>query len=270
MPKIFFAHASIFLLLTSYFLLLASPSFASLGIATTYEIGDDQAVNGDILCFSNPDAGGKLSRCQKTYDESMFGVLNTDPSVVLKQTATGQAVIQEGRALVNATTLSGSIKIGDYVSSSPIAGKAQKAQELLGYILGKALSDLPDNSGENLSYNGKNLRSGQIEVAVNIGPLGVLPRGTFLDKIGFAMVRGTQTPAAAGLFLRYVTAGLLVILVSFFAFNNFGHNLAKGMESIGRNPLAHNQIQFVIIINTLLIAGTVIGAIVLGLVIIRL
>lgn len=269
MPKIFFAATFIFLILNSYFLLLPSPAFAAMGIATTYEVSDSQAVDGDVLCFSSPDSGGKIVRCQKTYDDSIFGVQTTDPSVVLKQTPSGKAVVQEGWALVNVTTLGGPIKVGDYITSSPISGKAQKAEELLGYILGKSLVNFTDSEGQNLSYNGKNLKSGQIEVSLKIGPLGVLPRGTFLDKIGFAMVRGTQTPAAAGLFLRYVSAGLMLILVSFFAFNNFGRNIGKGIESIGRNPLAQSQIQLTIIINTILIAGTIIGAIVLGLVIIR-
>lgn len=245
-------------------------SLAALGIASTYEVDDNEAVDGDILCFNNSEDGGKLIRCQKAYDENMFGVQTTNPSVVLKQTEKGKAIIQQGRAEVNVTTLSGPIKIGDYITSSPISGKGQKAPEMLGYVLGKSLSNFDESAGEIMSFNGKSIRSGKIEVSVTAGPLGVLPRGTFLDKIGFAMVRGTQTPAAAGLFLRYVTAGLLVILVSFFTFNNFGRNISKGMESIGRNPLARNQIQLVIIINTALIAVVVIGTIILSLIIIRL
>lgn len=252
------------------FFVSKNQTFGALGIGTTYEVNDDQAIDGDVLCLGGPEAGGKLARCQKPFDETMFGVLADDPSVVLRQSEKGKTVIQQGRALVNATTLGGSIKTGDYVTTSAVTGKAQKAQELLGYILGKSLSNLSENDGKPLSYNGKNLKEAQIEISLAIGPLGVLPRGTFLDKIGFTLVRGTQTPAAAGLFLRYVTAGLLVILVGFFAFNNFGRNITKGMESIGRNPLAKNQIQFVIIINTVLIAATIIGAIFLALIIIRL
>lgn len=265
----------IFLLLFALSLILLpvfkSPALmAGPGIAATYEVPDADATDGDALCVAMPEAGGKLARCNRAYDERTFGVLSLDPALAFRNNTTGKPVVREGRVMVNTTTLTGPIKVGDYITTSSVTGKAQKAAELLGYILGTALTPLSDGEGTKITVNGKEYSTGKIEIALAIGPLGVLPRGTFLDKIGFALVRGTQTPAAAGIFLRYVTGGLLVILVSFFAFNNFGHNITKGMESIGRNPLAKNQIQFVIIINTILIGIMVIGAILLGLVIIRL
>jgi len=257
-------------LVFTYALWGTKATHAALGIATTYEVSDDGAVDGDALCFATPDSGGKLSRCDRPYNELLFGVLTENPNIVLRGGNSEKPIARDGRVMVNATTATGAIKVGDYVTTSTAPGKAQKAAELLGYILGRAMTPLSDGEGEKVTVNGKQYSSGKIEVALAIGPLGVLPRGTFLDKIGFAMVRGTQTPAAAGLFLRYIMGGLLVILVSFFAFNNFGHNITKGMESIGRNPLAKNQIQFVIIVNTVLIGATIIGAILLGLIIIRL
>lgn len=249
---------------------LAAPGDSpNLGIASGYAISDPQALNGDIICFSETEAG-KLVRCTTPFDPRMFGVLAENPQVVLRSGDSEKPIIQSGKAVVNVTTLGGDIKAGDYVTSSPIPGKGQKIGDYIGYVLGVALESFGGQDGAALDYQGKSYRSGQIEVTLGIGPLGALPRGTVFDKLGFALLRNVQNPQGTGLFLRYVTAGLVVILVTFFAFSTFGRNITKGMESIGRNPLAYNQVQFVIILNTILIAGVVLGGIVISLVIIRL
>ncbi len=239
------------------------------GIASTYDVTDKEAISGDIICFTDPGTGA-LGRCQKEFDEKVFGILVTAPQLVLRNNPEAQPIVREGRVFVNVTTLTGELKSGDYLTSSPIAGKAQKVGDYLGYIIGRTLTAFTAKDGTPVTYEGKSYISGQVEVALSIGPLGALPRGTFLDKIGFSLLKSTQNPAGAGLFLRYIAAALVVILVSLMSFSVFGRNITKGIEAIGRNPLARGPIQFIIILNTVLIAAVVLGAIIISIVIIRL
>lgn len=248
------------------------PAFAAdvmSGVASTYTVSDKESVSGDIICFTDPGTGA-LGRCQKEFDEKMFGVLITAPQLVLRNNPEAQPIVREGRVFVNVTTLSGEIKAGDFLTSSPLPGKAQRVGDYLGYIIGRALTDFTTKDGVSIDFGGKSYTSGMVEVGLSIGPLGALPRGTVFDRLGFSLLKSTQSPAGAGLFLRYIVAGLMLIVVSILSFSIFGRNITKGIEAIGRNPLSQGPIQFVIVINTVLIAGVVLGSIVLGIIIIRL
>lgn len=256
------------LLFLSFFTPVAAAELITSGIASTYTVSDKEAVTGDILCFNSD--GGSLSRCQKEFDEKVFGVLVDNPQLVMRNDPESQPVVREGRVLVNVTTLTGEIKAGDYLTTSPITGKAQRVGEYLGYVVGRALTSFTAKDGTSVDFDGKKYTSGAVEVALSIGPLGALPRGTIFDRLGYSLLKSTQSPAGAGLFLRYIIAGLMLILVSLLSFGIFGRNITKGIEAIGRNPLSQGPIQLVIIINTILIGVVVIGTITLGIVIIRL
>jgi len=269
MPRNLFGYCAVLILLIiPIFVRPILAAESSYGIASTYSIKDPDISDGDVICFSEKE--GSLERCNKEFDNKMFGIYVVTPQVVLRQQAEEEPVVREGRVLANVTNLGGDIKPGDYITSSPIPGKAQKASDTIGYILGTAVGTFIPGEGTKVTYQGKEYVEGKLDLALDIGPLGVLPRGTILDKVGFSLLKGVQNPQGAGLFLRYIAAGLVTIMVTFFAFTNFGKNITKGMESIGRNPLAHNQIQFVIVLNTILIAGVVIGGIIVSIVIIRL
>lgn len=247
----------LFSFLLSLFLTSLSPralAQAPSGVAATYVIDDPQAVDGDIICFES--GTGKLVRCREPYQESMFGVFLKKPQVVLRTDPNGQPVIREGKVLVNITTENGPLKPGDYVTSSKTPGKAQKATDLSGYVLGRSLSKV--DSGEK-----------QVEVALSIGPTFIVPKANLLDQVGLALTKSVQKPGGAALFIRYVTAGLLAIAITFFAFNNFGKNISKGVEAIGRNPLARREIQIVVFVNIILIAAVSLGGMILSLLIIR-
>lgn len=224
------------------------------GVAATYLLDDAQAADGDIICLVAET--GKLVRCDQPYEESMFGVFAKKPQVVLRTDATGQPLIRDGKVLVNVTTENGPVKPGDYLTSSKNPGKGQKATELSGYVLGRSLGKI--DSGQK-----------QIEVALSIGPTFIVPKTNLLDQVGLALTKSVAKPGGAALFIRYVTAGVLAIAITFFAFSNFGKNISKGIEAIGRNPLARREIQIVVFVNIVLIAAVSLGGMILSLLIIR-
>lgn len=254
MPKLFRLIKLLFFGLIFFLPAVSRAQSTPLGIATTYTIDDPEAVDGDLLCFT--ESTGKLVRCNKPYDEKIFGVLTATPQVVLRDGAKSQPVIREGRASINVTTKNGTIKPGDYITTSDFPGRGQKATELTGYVVGRSLGTFSE-------------KEGRVEAALNIGPTVIFSKGNILDQLGLALVKNVQKPEGAALFIRYVTAGLTAILMTLFAFNNFAKNITKGIESVGRNPLARHQIQFIVIINIVLIAAVTLGGLILSLAIIR-
>lgn len=260
---------TLFLTVNSYFLPPVLAQELNLSIATTYTITDTQAVNGDVMCFDH-ESKGQLIRCNFESDDRIFGVLTDKPQVVLRGGAEEKPLARQGTVMVNVSTVNGNIDAGDYVTSSAVAGRAEKATQVSGWVVGRALRAFTESSGTKTSFQNKQISTGQIPVALSIGPAEILPKGNILDKLGILLLKNVQAPGGAATFIRYVTAGLVTILVTAFAFSNFGRNITKGVESVGRNPLASNHIQFIVIINIVLIAAITVGGIILSLAIIRL
>jgi hypothetical protein len=241
-------------------------------IAHTIEIADPEAVDGDVMSM-NKDA--KLVRSVTASDDKMYGVLVADPQAVYRTTS-DIPVIRNGTAYVNVTTAGGEIAIGDYITTSTLAGKGMKAPDNSGYMLGAALAVFDGKEGTPVTVDGKQVMQGKVLVTVGIGPAspilfkaggGVM--GT-IKQIVNAVMYNIGASKQFERITRIILAILIVLIVIYIAFRTFGKNITKGIEAIGRNPLAKNSIQAMIIMNVILILVVSIGAIILALVIISL
>jgi len=247
----------------------------SFTIATTYEVLEE-AQGGDVVSFSQDEEGLVLSR--KAYDKRIFAVIAKDPQIVYRTAGGGYPMVRDGVAKVNATTINGEIAAGDYITSSPVPGKAQKATNSSGHILGIAVSSLKEDDGEEIDHEGQTVYSGQIRVALAIGPVSpalFLLKSSggavgALDQIGNTLMQTFQEPGSGLLIMRYLLAGLVVLLATTVSFRNFGRNITQGMEALGRNPLARREIEVMIIFNIILIAVASIVSVLFSLAIIRL
>lgn len=248
--------------------------FGGFGVATTHTVENDTAQNGDIVSLSSET--GNLLLTTQEYDEKMFGVITLSPAVVLRTVGLNTPIVRSGEVQVNVTTLNGSIGIGDYVTSSAIPGKGQRASELTGYVLGVALQSFTPADGTLIDFEGKEVAQGSILVAV-----GISPSTPFIRKVSGGFLGGLQyggelffylltTTKQSERIVRYILAVLVAITSLYISFRSFGHNVAKGIESIGRNPLAKGSIQTMIIVNVVLIAVVSLGGIALSLIIISL
>jgi hypothetical protein len=243
-------------------------------IARTIVIDDKDAVDGDIMSLS--DKKETLVRSAKTSDERTFGVLIANPVMVYRTLST-LPVARDGEATVNVTLLGGPIEVGDYITSSPIAGKGQKAEGVAGYMVGVALGSF-DGKGAttNADFNGKKYPAGKVKINVGIGPAspvitkaagGLL--GT-LRQFATAIVFNISTSKQAERIIRYVLAVLIAIIIIYVSYRTFGRNVTKGIEAIGRNPLAKGSIQTMITLNIVLLAISCIAGVALSLVVISL
>lgn len=241
-------------------------------ISETLNLADEEAVDGDIVSIQED---GTLLRSTIAYDQRMFGVVVENPVVVYRTNET-LPITRAGTAMVNVTTIDGPIGVGDLVTSSPIVGKGQKATLLTGYVLGVALESFDENSGTALQYEGETLREGKVKVAVGIGPASPIviqasggPLGTLTQLIATFFLNITRSPRLERL-IRFILAAIIILLTVYMSYRTFGRNVTKGIEAIGRNPLAKVSIQSMIVLNVILIVVVVIGGIVLALLIISL
>jgi len=242
-------------------------------IATTLTIKDTDAVDGDVMSLSTENE--TLVRSKKAYDERMYGVLVASPVMVYRTKST-LAVTRSGEAYVNITTLGGPIKVGDYITSSEIPGKGQKAGETTGYMIGISLMNFTDKEGAPFDWNRTRLSQGQVKVAIGIGPASPViikaAGGIFgtLQQLAQAVIYNIGTSRQFERMIRYLLAALIALVAIIISYLTFGRNVTKGIEAIGRNPLAKVSIQTMIIINVILIFVVCLGGVLLALVIISL
>jgi len=241
-------------------------------IANTFEIADAEAVDGDVMSLN---AEAKLVRSVKTSDDKMYGVLVAEPQVVYR-TTNDIPVVRNGTAYVNVSTAGGPIAIGDYITTSALAGKGMKAPDTSGYMLGAALAPFDGKEGIPVTVDGKQAMQGKLLVAIGIGPAspilfkaggGIM--GTIKQLVN-AVMYNIGTSKQFERITRILLAAIIAILVIYISFRTFGKNITRGIEAIGRNPLAKNAIQAMIIMNVILILVVSIGGIILALVIVSL
>ena len=237
-------------------------------VTSVYDVADKDATDGDIMKIN--DQG--LVRTSMGFDNKMFGVIQDQPLLTYRTELEGKPVARSGIAVVSVTTLNGPIKYGDYITSSAIEGKGQKAKES-GYVLGVALVDFEGTGAQTIDGPTGKVASGKIPVAIKIEYAELTnPRfiGRIFGFIGNAFLENINDPKKFAEIIRLIAAGLLVLLSFTFGFLTFSRSIAKSIEALGRNPLAKAPIQLSIIINVALLVLTGIIGIVASLLILKL
>jgi hypothetical protein len=214
---------------------------SALGVADSAII-TSLVQEGTVICST---ASGPAP-CKNAYDPGMQGVITKNPAVSFQpvggQTNTNvYSIMASGKAYVLVTSVNGTIKYGDYLTSSKTIGVAQKSTKN-GYVLGEALEDYTDTDRS---------KTGLIQMTV-------APRPLILNEGALANVYQIVREGVDNLFLtpfamlKYVVAGIVLIATVIFGLINFGKVVKGGVEAIGRNPLAKGTIQFNIFVNVLL------------------
>ena len=231
------------LLVTCPLSLVAVPAFAADvplgGIATYVQVVSKNVQNGDIVSSGN--GGYVLS--QTSYDPLMFGVVVLKPALSLRDTSVKNAtpVVISDRVQVRVSTINGSIKKGDFITTSLTPGVGQKADKS-GYILGNALEDytVGDPKKIGLIFVSLNIRSSLPSTAVG---------SNLIEAIKLGAAANFLTPLAS---LRYLFAGIVALTSFALGFIFFGRVARSGVEAVGRNPLAGRLIIASILFNLFL------------------
>lgn len=213
----------------------------SSGVATYVQIDDEGVQRGSIVSFSSD--GYKLSKV--AYDPTSYAVVTSDPSVSLEDpeenAENSYPVITTGKAFVRVTTQNGPIEAGNLIASSQTPGVGQKATSD-GYVIGTALEDYAESDTE---------RIGSIYVSLNFGfnTESTQLRQNLLNKLQQSLVSPFVSPVNT---LRYLIAGLAVLVGLTVGLLHFGRSTSSGIEAMGRNPLARNAIFLSMVMNLLL------------------
>lgn len=261
---IFIIHYSLFISLVH----------AQLEIAESYDVKTEGATDGDIVSYT--DQGVVLS--SRDHDDKVFGVIDSTPLVSYKRSdGTGMSVVRNGTIDVNVSTANGPIKVGDFITTSSFAGKGEKST-VSGYIIGVALEDFSEADGEAASYTppegggAKQVRVGKINLAIKIeyAELNTARSANrLLDALNVAFFRNTQDPEKFVNILRYILAGIAVIISFSIGFFSLARTIPKAMEALGRNPLARNTIQIGIVLNIVFTVGIALVGVVAAVILLR-
>lgn len=245
-------------------LLCASISYAadtsdtSFGIANYLPMKEKNVADGDVVSFS-PSSGYFLSN--KAYDNAIVGVVTTSPAIALEATGGQQAypVVSTGNAYVNVTTTNGNIKKGDPITTSTIAGKGMRAVNT-GYIVGVALEDYTNTDTHAIK---------KIALTLNVHYyVSKYAAGTSIfDIVNLSTLATYDEPIKA---FKYFVAALTVVLSFVFGFFSFGRTANKGLEALGRNPLASRMIQLGIVLNVVIAVIIIISGLIVAFVVVRL
>ncbi|MFA6547902.1 MAG: hypothetical protein WCT11_03100 [Candidatus Magasanikbacteria bacterium] len=142
---------------------------STLDIAETYPINSNCYANGscpnagDLVC-SDSSLNSGVKKCSNLYDNTVIGIVSTDPGLLLgggdfgnlEDNAGVRKVALAGRVPTKVSTVNGAIVVGDKLTSSDVPGVAMKATAE-GPTVGIAME----------SYSGASV--GSITVFVNIG-----------------------------------------------------------------------------------------------------
>ncbi len=257
---------SIFTILFGFYLctlprhmrIYALTSNISSGVAVNLPVQEANVSDGDIV--TSTDKGYFLAKIP--YDPSIYGVVSLSPAVSFgSSSGFTYPVISSGKAYVLVSSVNGSIKIGDFITSSRIPGIGMRANQD-GYILGTALGN----------YTNTNPRAtGRILVAI-------APRYTTAvsyEGKGINLLLSLRSAASSPFLspltsLRYLLAVFVTAACFVFGFLHFGRFGKTGIEALGRNPYKAKTISFGIAVNILftiifIVAGLFLAYVVLTL-----
>ena len=207
------------------------------GFAVTLALSEKNVPVGAII--SNTDNG--YSRSSIEYDGGVYGVVSKTPAIGLENIPnTGLTyVVYSGPTMVDVSTSNGEIKKNDFITSSKTPGVGIKATQN-GFVLGIALEDYSGNENKKILVNVSPHYNAFLNAAVSRNIFSIL---------GNARQSAYLSPIEA---FRYLIAALVALLAFILGFAYFGRVAQKGIEAVGRNPLAGRFIEFSVILNILL------------------
>lgn len=230
---------------TLYIVLLASvltskhivnAQVSSIGIASEYSMEESRL--GTIVCSRLQE----YVPCSQAYDSGIIGVITDVPAAALitqGDAGNKKLIISDGQSIVRVSNVNGDISVGDFLTSSNVAGVGQKATRN-GNVIGKAL-EAHSGADEALIF---------VEMNIHQTTRFTDVRNNLLELIREGLAAPVVTPLAA---LRYVLAALVTITSFILGFVYFGRVARTGVEAVGRNPLAARTIQIGILTNVLIV-----------------
>ena len=199
----------------------------------------DKVQDGDII--SSTTQGYKLTA--SPYDSQIFGVVSLKPAVYFKDaTAKNDTpVISSGEVMVRVSSRNGNIQAGDFITSSTAPGIGEKATDN-GYVLGRAVQSYTSSNPQATGLILVTMQPHFAQITNNI-------THNIFTSFTFGLNEAVNSPLGA---IRYFVAGVITLLSFYLGFRFFGRASNRGVEAIGRNPLAKQAILLSVFVNTII------------------
>jgi len=214
---------------------------------TVSEPNQEEVIPGAIVVYTN----SQYALSSSPYAFKLIGVVTSNPPIAIdfSTNGAGTPVAISGVADVLVSSENGEINSGDLVTTSSKKGVGMKAVEA-GYVLGIALSDY---KSENADAVGTIPISLEVDYSYNPAfrskSAGDTAGGNLRDILSLSSVAVYESPTKV---FKYLVSALILFGCLTFAFLTFSRVARNGVDAIGRNPLAKNQIQMSIVFNILL------------------
>jgi hypothetical protein len=118
-------------------------------VAEIFETNDKLEAADVVVIDSDNDK--HIKKSTKPYDESVAGVVSTDPAYILNSEKDGVPLALVGRAPVKVTNENGPIQRGDMLTTSSKPGYAMRCapkEKCNGNVIGKALENFDGSAGK--------------------------------------------------------------------------------------------------------------------------
>ncbi len=233
-------------------------------IAQGFQTSDSDVVPGALVSL----ADGKANTIELSTSDNLQqlqGIAGNKSLIELSNGVGTVQVVTDGTTNALVSDINGSIKIGDRVTASPIAGVGMKAT-ISTLVIGIAQQDFSGVKTASRTVTGTkgNKKTVHIgSVSVQVDKVFYQPPNTqnsFLPSSvqGFAnSVAGHQVSAA-----RVVIAGLLVFLLFVVITTLLYSTVKSSIISIGRNPLSENAVHKSLLEVGITVAGVLVFAVV--------
>jgi hypothetical protein len=232
------------------------------GVAENIVLDATDVPNGSVVVHQQ----GSYRLSSEPYSKDLVGVISLQPAIEFVPTEPIEGsypFVQSGASEVLVNGEGGPIKSGDLLTSSSTPGVAMKATKS-GFVLGVAQGDFDPSSP---------LQTGLVPLLIDIrfafsddAPQSERVVSRLMSIVSLNAISFTEEPVKS---LKYTAAAFTVILSLGISFLTFGRVSYKGVEAIGRNPLAKSSITFSVILNTLLALGLAAAGMVAAYMIVR-
>jgi hypothetical protein len=211
---------------------------------------DRSTSRRNLISWSSaaPGVGQLVSGIRHCYPDCM-AVPPSSTSISLSGVGSSQVqVVTTGTVNVLVTNAGGDIKLGDYITISPIAGVGQRVGDTSTRVIGTAQADF-NGSGEGVTKRSINIGSGAKEVAIGQIPVVVAVSAytategkqpyvipNWLQSLSNTLAGKAVSPLRVIIAAIILIVSLLCISVLLYA------AVRNSIISIGRNPLSRGSV----------------------------
>lgn len=227
-----------------------SANFPLFAQALSQGYGADSSLQRGMMVQPKANDPTKVEPVKQASADKLFGVVVDPNDAPVTLSADGQKVFvaTAGSYDVLVSNITGNIKAGDYIATSPIDGIGQKAGTTDPFIIGRALADFDDNSLKIGSTQVKNSAGQTREVSIGRVKTDIVVAGNPLMKAEEPSVPELLRKASEAIAGKQVNAAriymaLFVFIVStIIALILMYGGVRSAIISIGRNPLGKKAI----------------------------